>query len=101
MESCDGVVASITLVAAVFAFPFPRGLAPRLLGAFAGVAAVQGINVLRIALLVLIAPYLDDRSFALADLIAGQSFLILLALAVWLVWARNAMHRAGGGRHEI
>ena len=27
VESCDGVVAGITLVAAVFAFPFPRGLA--------------------------------------------------------------------------
>ena len=56
VESCDGVMAAITLVAAVLAFPFPRRLARGCSGRSRALRRCKGINVLRIALLVLIAP---------------------------------------------
>jgi exosortase H (IPTLxxWG-CTERM-specific) len=83
---CNGVEATIVLVAAIFAFPAPWK--SRLVGLAAGIVAVQGLNVIRVISLF----YLGQWSlsvFEWAHLYVWQALIMLDVLIVWLVWVRT------------
>ncbi len=95
---CNGIEATIVLVAAIAAFPAPWKR--KLIGVAAGVAAVQGLNVVRVVSLF----YLGQWSFAAfewAHLYVWQALIMLDVLIVWLVWVRTLPRSgddAGGPR---
>ena len=82
---CNGVEATIVLLAAILAFPAPWK--HKLAGLAAGVVAVQGLNVLRVISLF----YLGQWSmtwFEWFHLYLWQALIIIDALVVWLLWLR-------------
>ena len=82
---CNGVEATIVLLAAILAFPAP--LKNKLIGLAAGIVAVQGLNVVRVISLF----YLGQWSmvwFEWFHLYLWQALIILDALVVWLLWLR-------------
>jgi exosortase H (IPTLxxWG-CTERM-specific) len=93
---CNGVEATIVLVAAIFAFP--ASWQRKLAGLAAGIVAVQGLNVVRVISLF----YLGQWSFAAfewAHLYVWQALIMLDVLIVWLIWVRTlprASERGGG-----
>ncbi len=101
---CNGVEATIVLLAAVLAFPAPWR--NKLVGLAAGVVAVQGLNIVRVISLF----YIGQWSFAVfewAHLYVWQALIMLDVLIVWLVWIRTLPRAApasggppapGGGR---
>ena len=91
---CNGVEATIVLIAAILAFPasWPRKLA----GLAAGIAAVQGLNVVRVISLF----YLGQWSFQVfewAHLYLWQALIMLDVLVVLLIWVRTLPRDDGGG----
>src|SRR5512132_1859840 len=83
---CNGVEATIVLVAAIIAFPAPW--TRKLAGLAAGIVAVQGLNIVRVVSLF----YLGQWSFAAfewAHLYVWQALIMLDVLIVWLVWVRT------------
>jgi exosortase H (IPTLxxWG-CTERM-specific) len=90
---CNGVEATIVLVAAMLAFPAP--LKNKLVGLTAGIVAVQGLNIVRVISLF----YLGQWNFAVfewAHLYVWQALIMLDVLVVWLVWVRT-LPRGGDG----
>ncbi len=88
---CNGVEATIVLVAAMVAFPAPWRY--RLAGLAIGFVAVQALNVVRIISLF----YLGQWSYAVfewAHLYVWQALIMLDVLVVWLLWVRR-VPRAG------
>jgi len=90
---CNGVEATIVLLAAMFAFPAPWRR--KLLGFAAGVVAVQGLNVVRVISLFYLGQW-DMQLFEWAHLYVWQALIMLDVLVVWLVWVR-LLPRAGDG----
>jgi exosortase H (IPTLxxWG-CTERM-specific) len=96
---CNGVEATIVLVAAMLAFPAPWSR--RLAGIAAGILAVQGLNVVRVISLFYLGQW-DLKVFEWAHLYVWQALIMLDVLVVWLVWvrllprARGPTLRAGG-----
>jgi exosortase H (IPTLxxWG-CTERM-specific) len=93
---CNGIEATIVLVAAIVAFPAPWRR--KLVGLAAGIVAVQALNVVRVVSLF----YLGQWSFAAfewAHLYVWQALIMLDVLIVWLVWVRTLprAERAPGG----
>ena len=91
---CNGVEATIVLLAAMLAFPAPWK--NRLLGLAAGIVAVQGLNVVRVISLF----YLGQWNFAvfeLAHLYVWQALIMLDVLVVWLIWVRTLPRADDGG----
>jgi exosortase H (IPTLxxWG-CTERM-specific) len=82
---CNGVEATIVLLAAMLAFPAPWG--HRLLGILAGFLAVQGMNLLRIISLFYIGQW-DKDWFEWAHLYLWQALIMLDVLVVFLIWIR-------------
>jgi exosortase H (IPTLxxWG-CTERM-specific) len=83
---CNGVEATIVLVAAIMAFP--ASWQRKLAGLLAGIVAVQGLNIVRVVSLF----YLGQWSFAAfewAHLYVWQALIMLDVLIVWLVWVRT------------
>jgi len=82
---CNGVEATLVLVAAMLAFPatWPH----RLRGIVAGVAAVQALNVLRVVSLFYLGQWNRDV-FEWAHLYVWQALIMLDVLIVWVVWVR-------------
>ena len=83
---CNGVEATIVLLAAILAFPAPWKR--RLVGLAAGVVAVQGLNVIRVISLF----YLGQWNFAIfefAHRYVWQALIMLDVLIVWLLWVRT------------
>jgi len=83
---CNGVEATIVLVAAIAAFP--ASWKYKLVGTAVGIAAVQGLNIVRVVSLF----YLGQWSFAAfewAHLYVWQALIMLDVLIVWLVWVRT------------
>src|SRR5689334_455509 len=83
---CNGVEATIVLVAAILAFPatWRRKLA----GLAIGIVAVQGLNVVRVISLF----YLGQWNFSVfewAHLYVWQALIMLDVLVVWLLWVRT------------
>jgi exosortase H (IPTLxxWG-CTERM-specific) len=94
---CNGVEATIVLLAAVLAFPAPWK--NKLFGLLAGVVAVQGLNVVRVISLFYLGQW-DIRVFEWAHLYVWQALIMLDVLIVWLVWVRTLPQppgRRGGG----
>ena len=94
---CNGVEATIVLVAAMLAFPAPWKR--KLLGLAVGVVAVQGLNIIRVISLFYLGQWNFDV-FEWAHLYVWQALIMLDVLVVWLVWVRTLppTHRAPRAR---
>jgi exosortase H (IPTLxxWG-CTERM-specific) len=90
---CNGVEATIVLVAAMLAFPAPWK--HKLLGLAAGIVAVQGLNIVRVISLFYLGQW-DRDVFEWAHLYVWQALIMLDVLVVWLVWVRT-LPRSGDG----
>ena len=82
---CNGVEATIVLVAAILAFP--ASWKRKLLGLAIGVIAVQGLNIVRVISLFYIGQWSFDV-FEWAHLYVWQALIMLDVLIVWLLWVR-------------
>src|SRR6185436_12076338 len=92
---CNGVEATIVLVAAIFAFPAPWR--DRLIGLAAGIVAVQGLNIVRVISLFYLGQW-NMQVFEWAHLYVWQALIMLDVLVVWLIWVRMLPRdRATGG----
>jgi exosortase H (IPTLxxWG-CTERM-specific) len=83
---CNGVEATIVLLAAILAFPAPWK--HKLIGLAIGVVAVQGLNVVRVISLFYLGQW-DRQWFEWAHLYVWQALIMLDVLIVWLVWVRT------------
>src|SRR4029450_3078261 len=83
---CNGVEATIVLIAAMLAFPAPWK--NKLMGLAAGIVAVQGLNILRVISLFYLGQW-DYKVFEWAHLYVWQALIMLDVLIVWLVWVRT------------
>lgn len=83
---CNGVEATIVLVAAILAFP--ASWKRRLAGLAVGIVAVQGLNIVRVISLFYLGQW-DLRVFEWAHLYVWQALIMLDVLVVWLVWVRT------------
>jgi len=83
---CNGVEATIVLLAAMLAYPAPWKR--KLLGLAAGTIAVQGLNVVRVISLFYLGQW-NRAWFEWAHLYVWQALIMLDVLIVWLVWVRT------------
>jgi exosortase H (IPTLxxWG-CTERM-specific) len=83
---CNGVEASIVLVAAMLAFPAPWRR--KLIGLVVGVIAVQGLNIVRVISLFYLGQWSIDV-FDFAHQYVWQALIMLDVLIVWLLWVRT------------
>ena len=83
---CNGVEATIVLVAAILAFP--STWKHKLMGLAAGIVAVQGLNVVRVISLFYLGQW-DFQVFEWAHLYVWQALIMLDVLVVWLIWVRT------------
>jgi exosortase H (IPTLxxWG-CTERM-specific) len=83
---CNGVEATIVLIAAMLAFPstWQRKLA----GLAIGVVAVQGLNVIRVISLFYLGQWRQD-AFEFAHQYVWQALIMLDVLVIWLLWVRT------------
>lgn len=82
---CNGVEATIVLVAAILAFP--ASWTRKLIGVAVGVVAVQGLNILRVISLFYLGQW-SFKVFEWAHLYVWQALIMLDVLIVWLLWVR-------------
>jgi exosortase H (IPTLxxWG-CTERM-specific) len=82
---CNGIEATIVLVAAIVAFP--ASWRDRLVGLAAGIVAVQGLNVVRVISLFYLGQW-SLQAFEWAHLYVWQALIMLDVLVVWLIWVR-------------
>lgn len=83
---CNGVEATIVLIAAILAFP--ASWRRKLAGLAIGIVAVQGLNIVRVISLF----YLGQWNFSVfewAHLYVWQALIMLDVLVVWLLWVRT------------
>lgn len=85
-SGCNGVEATLVLIAAMLAFPAPWK--HKLLGLAVGIVAVQGLNVVRVISLFYLGQW-DRDVFEWAHLYVWQALIMLDVLIVWLVWVRT------------
>jgi len=76
---------------------FPAPWRHKLAGLGIGIAAVQGLNIVRVISLFYLGQWNRDV-FEWAHLYVWQALIMLDVLIVWLIWVRTltSMHRAGG-----
>jgi exosortase H (IPTLxxWG-CTERM-specific) len=91
---CNGIEATIVLVAAVLAFPAPW--MHKLVGLATGIVAVQGLNVIRVISLFYLGQW-DAQWFEWAHLYVWQALIMLDVLIVWLIWVRTLPRAPAGG----
>jgi len=82
---CNGVEATIVLVAAILAFPAPWK--SKLVGLAIGIIAVQGLNIVRVISLFYLGQW-NFNVFEWAHLYVWQALIMLDVLIVWLLWVR-------------
>lgn len=82
---CNGVEATLVLVAAMLAFPAPWR--HRLRGIVVGIIAVQALNVLRVISLFYLGRW-NRTVFEWAHLYVWQALIMLDVLIVWIIWVR-------------
>ena len=82
---CNGIEASIVLIAAILAFPAPWK--HKFIGLLAGLTAIQGLNLVRIISLFYLGQWNMDI-FEWAHLYLWQALIMLDALVVFIVWVR-------------
>jgi exosortase H (IPTLxxWG-CTERM-specific) len=83
---CNGVEATIVLVAAILAFP--ASWKRKLIGLVAGVVAVQGLNIIRVISLFYLGQW-NFHAFEWAHLYVWQALIMLDVMVVWLLWVRT------------
>jgi len=83
---CNGVEATIVLIAAMLAFPAPWKR--KLLGLAVGIVAVQGLNIVRVISLFYLGQW-NLQAFEFAHLYVWQALIMLDVLVVWLLWVRT------------
>ncbi len=83
---CNGVEATIVLIAAMLAFPAPWK--NKAIGLLAGILAVQGLNIVRIISLFYLGQW-NYNVFEWAHLYVWQALIMLDVLIVWLLWVRT------------
>ena len=93
---CNGVEATIVLIAAMLAFPAPWK--NKIIGLVAGIIAVQGLNIVRIISLFYLGQW-NYSVFEWAHLYVWQALIMLDVLIVWLLWVRTLpkIDRGGSG----
>jgi exosortase H (IPTLxxWG-CTERM-specific) len=91
---CNGIEATIVLLAAIFAFP--ASWRDRLIGLAAGIVAVQGLNIVRVISLFYLGQWSMD-AFNWAHLYVWQALIMLDVLVVWLIWVRMLPRDAARG----
>lgn len=91
---CNGVEATIVLLAALIAFPAPWRY--RLWGLLIGFLTIQGLNTLRIISLFYIGQW-NMRVFEWAHLYIWQALIMLDVLIIFLVWLRYMPKSAPAG----
>ena len=82
---CNGVEAAIILIAGMVAFP--STWRQKAVGIALGIAAVQGVNLLRIISLYYLGKW-NMAVFEFAHLYLWQALIMLDVLVVWLLWIR-------------
>ena len=82
---CNGVEATIVLIAAMLAFPSPWRL--KFIGIGAGFIAIQFMNLLRIITLFYLGQW-NHTAFEWAHLYIWQALIMLDVLVVFLIWLR-------------
>lgn len=82
---CNGVEASLILVAAVLAYPSPWDM--KFTGVVFGIIAIQLLNLLRVISLFYLGQW-DMQWFEWAHLYIWQVLIILDALIVFIIWMR-------------
>ncbi|HOB66965.1 exosortase H [Ottowia sp.] len=82
---CNGVEATIVLVAAMLAFPSSWKM--KLWGIGLGFVAVQFVNLLRVVSLFFLGQW-NFKVFEFAHLYMWQALIMLDVLVVWLLWMR-------------
>ena len=80
---CNGVEASLVLVAAMLAFP--ATWRHRLTGIALGIATVQLLNIARVVTLFYLGRW-NAEAFEWAHLYVWQALIMLDVLIVWVVW---------------
>lgn len=85
VAGCNGVEATLILLAAILAFP--ASARHKLIGFAIGFLAIQGLNLVRIISLFYIGQW-DREAFDWAHLYIWQALIMLDAMIVWLVWIR-------------
>lgn len=93
---CNGVEASLILIAAMLAFP--ARWSHRLVGIAVGLAAVQGLNIVRLITLFYLGQW-SLRAFEWAHLYVWQALIMLDALVVWLLWMRYLPRASAPAAH--
>ena len=83
---CNGVEATIVLIAAILAFP--ASWTRKLLGLVVGIVAVQGLNIVRVISLFYLGQWNFD-AFEWAHLYVWQALIMLDVMVVWLLWVRT------------
>jgi exosortase H (IPTLxxWG-CTERM-specific) len=83
---CNGVEATIVLVAAILAFP--ALWKHKLVGLAVGVVAVQGLNIIRVISLFYLGQW-NVNVFEWAHLYVWQALIMLDVMIVWLLWVRT------------
>ncbi len=83
---CNGVEATIVLVAAILAFP--ASWKHKLIGLIVGIVAVQGLNIVRIISLFYLGQW-NFNAFEWAHLYVWQALIMLDVMVVWLLWVRT------------
>jgi exosortase H (IPTLxxWG-CTERM-specific) len=83
---CNGVEATIVLVAAILAFP--ASWKRKLIGLAAGIVAVQGLNIVRVISLFYLGQW-NFNAFEWAHLYVWQALIMLDVMVVWLLWVRT------------
>lgn len=86
-NGCNGLEATLFLLAAVLAFPATARL--KAIGAIAGVATVQLANLVRIVTLFLIGCH-KPKWFEAFHLAVWQTVIFAIAVGFFLVWTRRA-----------
>jgi exosortase H (IPTLxxWG-CTERM-specific) len=83
---CNGVEATLVLLAAMLAFPAPWR--HKIIGFVIGVLAVQLLNIVRVISLFYLGQW-NFEAFEWAHLYVWQGLIMLDVLIVWLIWVRR------------
>ena len=83
-NGCNGLITSLIFISGVLAFP--ARWSAKVLGVLGGLAAIQGINLVRIISLFYIGIYLPDF-FNSSHIFIWQSIVILFGVGLWMLWA--------------
>ena len=95
VTACTGIFATGLFLLAVVAFP--ATWISKLIGVSIGIAGLFVINVIRLASLYVVGIHWPSILDPVHQLV-WQSLLIVLAIALWLLWASRASAIRGGGR---